>query len=595
LSSTSSSDRSSKNRSATEALASRYRHLFVLPSAPQLILYSGLACLLISFVSKGTGGIFTFALALLVFLLSASAISSALLIIDRKTIATMRRVLAMLMAAQVLWLLIAVVGAAYSWASGSSYPLTNAILFGSFVAAGFEFLVIHGAFQKSAAASFLLALVHPASTVIIIRTPELTKHLDPVAASGGALALVLFVVFPTLLQRRKTSLGHDALSLFQAFMKTWTAGDSGQLEQVIAEHAEEVEVTTKVLRFRTKVGDTYLILPGVHPGPFHPVGSYDLPGVVSRAFGELGPVMTLHRPGGHERNLATRADTGAYASSVAELAKAITSRKEQATLRGPLLAQVGKATISASSFADDLVMTISFAPLGSDDIDTHAEDELAKTASDSGFDLSVVDAHNSIDPDLQSPSTDDPGWKRVFEEVGVSKPKGISIAYSHSNEIGFAGRGDLTENGLGLLMVEAEGRKSALLLADANNSVPDLRARVRAALDSAGYDLIEFCTSDSHNLAARGLTAERGYEALGEATPPEEITGAIVKMADLAASRLSPAEYGSAKMKSKVKVFGSKALGEFAALTQASSTFSKRYFQFATAAWAVLLLASVFL
>jgi putative membrane protein len=595
LSSTSSSDRSSRNRSATEALASRYRHLFVLPSAPQLILYGGLACLLLSLVSKGAGGIFTFSLALLVFLLSASAISSALLIIDRKTIATVRRVLALLMAAQVLWLLVAIVGAACSWSSGSSYPLTNAILFGAFVAAGFEFLVIHGAFERRAAVSFLLALVHPLSTVLIIRTPELTRHFDPVAASGGALALVLLVVFPMLLQRRKTSLGHDALSLFQAFMKTWTAGDSGQLEQVIAEHSEEVEVTTKVLRFRTKVGDTYLVLPGVHPGPFHPVGSYDLPGVVARAFKELGPVMTLHRPGGHERNLATRADTAEYVRNVAELAKSITPREDRAALRGPFLTHVGKATISASSFADDLVMTISFAPLGSDDIDTHAEDELIRTASKSGFDLSVVDAHNSIDPDLQSPSTDDPGWKRAFEEVRASKPKGISIAYSHSSEIGFAGRGDLTENGLGLFMIETEGTKSVLLLADANNSVSSLRAQVHAALDSAGYNLIEFCTSDSHNLAARGLTAERGYEALGEATPPGEIAGAAVKMADLATSRLAPAEYGSAKMKSNVKVFGSRALGEFAILTQTSSTFSRRYFQFATIALVALLLASVFL
>jgi len=594
LSSTSSRERSSKTRTATEALASRYRHLFVLPSTPQLIIYGGIASLLLSLLSKGTGGLFTFGLCLLVFLLSTSAVSGGLLIIERKTIGTFRRVLALMMAAELLWLLIAAIGGAYSWASGSPNPLTNAILFGAFVSTGFEFLVIHGAFQRSASISFMLALIHPVSTVLVVRTPELTQHLDPVAASCGAVATALLVSFPMLLRRRKTSLGHDALSLFQAFMKTWTAGDSGQLEEVIAEHSEEVEVTTKVLRFRTRAGDTYLVLPGVHPGPFHPVGSYDLPGIIARAFKELGPVMTLHRPGGHERNLATQADTSKYVQDVIELAKTITPHKEQAFLRGPLCAHVGKATASSSAFGNDLVMTISFAPLGSDDIDTRYEDELAKSASELGFDLSVVDAHNSINPDLQSPAIDDQGWRRLFEDTKASEARRISVAYSHSSEVGFAGKGDLTENGLGLFMFDAEGTKSVLVLADANNSVSGLKAQLAAALSSAGYGLIEFCTSDSHNLAAKGLTAERGYEALGEATPPSSVAEVSVKMANLAASRLAPAEYGSAKMKSRVRVFGSKALGEFASLTQASSDFSKNYFRLAVTAITALMLASTF-
>jgi len=594
LSLTSSRDRSPEPRSATEALASRYRHLFVLPSAPQLILYGCIACLLLSLLSRGTGGILTFALSLLVFLLSATAISSALLMLERRTIATFRRVLALLMTAELLWLLIAAVGGAYSWASGSPYPLTNAILFGAFVSAGFEFLVIHGVFQRNPSVSFAVALIYPVPTVLIVRAPELTAHMDPVAILCGVVAMALLVAFPLLLRRKKTSLGDDALSLFQAFMKTWAAGDSVHLEEAIAKHSEEIEVTTKILRFRTKFGDTYLVLPGVHPGPFHPVGSYDLPGVIARAFRDTGHVMTLHRPGGHERNLATRADTAEYVQTVAALAKTITSRQEQAFLRGPLYARIGKATVSSSAFADDLIMTISFAPLGSDDIDTHHEDELVKIASESAFDLSVVDAHNSIDPDLQSPMIDDQGWRgliRDTESSGTSKPR---IAYSHSSEIGFAGKGDLTENGLGLFMIEREGTKSALILADANNAVSGLRAQVATALGAAGYDLIEFCTSDSHNLAARGLTAERGYEALGEATPPPLVADATVKMANLAASRLAPAEYGSAKMRSRVRVFGSKALSEFASLTQASSDFSKKYFRLAIIAEIALLLVSVF-
>ena len=240
-----------------------------------------------------------------------------------------------------------------------------------------------------------------------------------------------------------------------------------------------------------------------------------------------------------------------------------------------------------------MIMSVSFAPLGSEDIDTTVEVDLSKPASKSGFDLSLVDAHISIDPRLQSPVTDDPGWKDFFEEARHNEPSPFEAAYCHSSEIGFPGGGDLTENGMGLLMMKRGASKSVLVLADANNSVSGLRAEVAEGLKSAGYDMIEFCTSDSHNLAARGLTAERGYRALGEATSPASIAEATVRMAKLAETKLAPAEYASSKMKSRVNVFGSKALQEFALITQASSKFSVDYFRFAAAAVAVLLLASI--
>jgi putative membrane protein len=552
------------------------------------------ASLVLVLLSRGLGGVLSFIPAFVVYVLSGSAISSALQVVDRKTIATFRRAQALLVGGEALWILIAAMGIVYSWASNSSYPLTNALLFGAFVSAGFEFLVINGAFARSTPLSLVLASIHPASTLIIVRLSELSGHLDPVAASSGVVALAVFVAFPILLEGKKTSLGFDTLGLFQAFMKTWTSGRADELEGVISAHSEEVEVTTKVLRFSTNSGDTFLVLPGVHPGPFYPIGSYDLPGVVSRAFKDLGQVMTLHRPGGHERNLATRADTQTYALAVADLAKSTAVDESRAVLRGPTHARVGNANVSASAFSDDMLMTVSFAPLGSDDIDTGAESELVRPASELGFDLSVVDAHNSIDPNLQSPVAADPGWRDLYVAMKATKPERFSVAYSHSGEVDFSGRGDITENGMGLFLVQ-HGAKSALILADANNSVPDIREEVRKALSSAGYGLIEFCTSDSHNLAARGLTVERGYEALGEATPTSTIAEAVVKMAKLADSRLASASYGSAKMKTRVRVFGSKALEEFAAIMQTASAFSKRYFRFGTAAVTVLWLASVFL
>ncbi|MBI3841042.1 MAG: DUF2070 family protein [Thaumarchaeota archaeon] len=565
----------------------------MLPSAPLLLLYCGLVSLLLSVVVGGKGVPLLFASSFAVFVLSASAVSGALRTADRHSIGNFRRTAAVLLTGEAIWLFFSSLGLAFGRLSGSNPPLANAIVFGALVCAGVEFLVINGAFTGSTILSLLLSGVHPGATLVLMYLNGF-GGMDPTAATLGVLAFIVIAAFIPLLKRRKTSRGHSALSLFRSFMKTWAGGESAELEAIISDHSEEADVTTKVLRFQTKGADTLLVFPGVHPGPFHPIGSYDLPGVVSKAFAGLGNAMTFHRPGGHEKNLATKAETQRFASLAAEFTKSIVTR-EGVQMRGPMRAQIGNASVTSSAFADDLIVTISFAPLGSDDLNAAVEDELARPASIAGFEASIVDSHNSIDHRQVSPDTADSSWELLFEKMKQEETRPFMVAYSHSSELGFPPAEDLTENGVGLLMVESAGMKQVLALADANNAVPRLKGEVAAALEASGFGLLEFCTSDSHNLAARGLTVARGYKALGEETSVESIVKLILEMAKLAEGRLVPVRYGSGQISSKVRVFGSRALEEFADITQASSKFGSRYLRAAAASVGALLLLSLLL
>ena len=544
-------------------------------------------------ISRGVNGVITFVPAFVVAALSSAAISSALFLTDRKTIATFRRVTAVVVAGAVLWLLCTACGLLVGVFGGPSSALTNAFLFGAFACAGFEFLVINGVFTGNTPLSFILAALYPGSTLAIVRLGELLGHLDLLALAFGAAALIIFMSFTLMLRRMKTGQGFDALHHFRAFMKTWAERDSADLEAAILAHSEDAEVTTKILRFATTDGDRFILLPGVHPGPFHPVGSYDLPGMISRAFEGLGPAITLHRPGGHERNLATTTETVRYASEVSGFAKTIATSDAKATLRGPYEARIGKAIVNATAFSDDLVLTISFSPHGSDDLSASVEETISSEGSGAGFDAYVVDAHNSIDLQQETPDLADPGWEELITRVSRGDENRFRCAYSHSKEVGFPPGGDLTENGVSLFMVEVTGTKYVLLLADANNAVPALRAAVAGALQSSGYKLVEFCTSDSHNLAARGLTVARGYHALGEETDVDSIAKLAVDLAKLSESRLSTCAYGSGKVVTKVKIFGAKALDEFAAITQASSRLGRNYLRAAVVSVGALLLLSL--
>ena len=560
-----------------------------------MLLYAAVASFILAFASRGIDGAVSFLFAVVVFILSAVAISSALLLADRRTIADFRRTSAALLAGEVLLVAFVVCGVAFARLTGSPNALNNAFLFGAFVFAGFEFLVIDGVFTQHSWLAVIVAAIYPVTSLVILRFAQFSIRFDLLPVLFGVLAYVSIAAFTLLLRRKKTTGGYSVLSLFRAFMKTWVGGEAGDLEGIIVSHSEEAHVTTKMVRFQTHTGDVFLVLPGVHPGPFHPVGSYDLPGVISRAFKGQGAVMTFHRPGGHERNLATRKETERYAAKTFEYARTISPSAEGASMRGPIYARIGKANVSATAFSNDLLLTVSFAPLGSDDLKAEIEADLSGLASVAGLETSVVDAHNSLEDHQESVDSADPGWRHLFEQMRLTKPTSFKVSYAHSGEFGFGACEDLTEIGIGLIMFETPQRKSVLVLADANNAVSSLRGEVANSLSSLGYELIEFCTSDSHNLAARGLTVSRGYKALGEATPVASLVKLVADIAKLAETRLSQCNYGSGLFSSTVNVFGAKALEEFATITLSTSRLARTYLRIAAISVAALFVFSLVL
>lgn len=581
-------------KSPTESLAARYRHLFALPSARTLGVLLVASSLLVSVAAeRGAVAPWFVAGSLLAALFGPLAVSRCCRALEKDTVANFRRAAATIFAGEVVWLVCVGVGLAASLATGSSRPVENATVFGAFAAAGFEFLVINGVFLGSAPASSLLCAVHPALTLAFLAAFASPGRLDPYAVLAGALALGVCVSFLLALGRRATPGGYRSLDFFRAFMKTWADERPEALERMIGAHATKAEVSTKVMRFGQEGRDLFVVLPGVHPGPFFPIGSYNLPGLLYRSFKGLGPELTLHRPGGHERNLATKEDTEAFAAAIVGLAASISRQGPPAEVRGPVKSVVGGASCAAMAFGEDLLLTVSFAPLGSEDIELGLESSLCALASADGLDLSVVDAHNSIEPERGVVDPADPGWRELFRAVGSAPVSPFRLGYAHSDEVGMHHGSDVAEAGIGLVVFETGGRKHALILADANNAVPALRQEVGEALESAGVSLLELCTSDSHDRAARGVTVGRGYLALGEATQPRELVDGIVKLAELAGTRLAPATYASRSLSSAVNVYGAGALEDFAKLTESSTAFARRYSAFIIVSALALLAISI--
>ncbi len=506
------------------------------------------------------------------------------------SIATLRRVSAMVLSGTLLWLLAVVADLLYALFKSSQNLAT--ITFGAFLVCAFELVVINGAFVEKTRFAGPLSIVHP--TLVFFSSGSLARVSTQVVGAG-AIVVGIALVFIFKLKSISTLTGDSAIHTLQAFLKTWAARNPEELEKVLSRRSLEESLGTKIIKFEDPKKQPVLVLSSVHPGPFFPVGSYNLPELLFEKFSaENMTALTMHRPGGHERNLATRAECLRYAAGTATFAKAVQTRRKPTDMRGPVMAKIDEFSAACMAFGDHALVIVSSSPRSSDDIAYSVEGQLSVLAKESGFDLSLVDAHNSIGSEkVKFEVRSDRHWRELLERLKREEAREFRIGFAHSSELDFTHGPDISDAGLGVLVFDVAKTKWALVLVDSNNAKAELKAEVKKKLEMGGFALVEVCTSDSHNLAARGLMIERGYFALGEATPISDVSSLIAKLAEIAERRLSYHDYGIDEFISNVHILGAKALEDFASLARRASAFSKRFVVMATALTLVLLILAI--
>ncbi len=488
--------------------------------------------------------------------------------------------MAMLLVGNLLWFISSIFGLAYSQFTGNARALAAAVYFGALLTAGFESMILSGAFVWKLVFSLPLGAVHPFILVLALSYLGGTNYvLDARMLGLGILAWAFGPVLILGLLRIRTTKGDRSITLFQAFLKTWVTRNPVELEKTLEKYTERVSVTTRVVKFQLPNQNLLLILPGIHPGPFYPVGSYNLPGLLfERARAMNFTALTLHRPGGHERNLATREASRRYVESIINFADELTSEDPSVSMRGPVRVTVNRTNATGLALNDNMLLFLSSSPSGTDDVDIEVEEKLSLLARDRKLELSVVDAHNSINQEMERIQVaDERPWIELFLLVAGQEKQEFKVGFAHSSEIGSKHGSDLSDAGIGVLVFGKAGSRWALVIADSNNAVSEARKVTERELESAGFKLLEICTSDTHNLAARGLTINRGYFALGESTPMPEIAKAVVELTVLASTRLTSCQYGVGDSTDVLEVLGAESINEFALTAGRSSRFAKLY------------------
>lgn len=485
----------------------------------------------------------------------------------------------------VIWILSSLVGSlARPWL-GTQVAL-NEFIFGAFLVWSFELIVINGVFLRNTARSLIVSAIHPLS----IGAPALYLYPDFRPVELGTIILLVAVVFLLELGKLKTRNGITSLQLLQAFLKTWVTHEPTELERCFLAYAKNEPVRTGILLFKTDRSKVVFILPGIHPGPFSPVGSYNLSELIYRTMHDknVAPVV-LHGVGGHERNSPTNELTSRYAHEIKQFVES-SNTSQKGFIRGPFRSKVGIVNITTFYCGRQMIAMISSAPFISDDLDPATVIEASQAASELGLELSIVDAHNSVDGETQAqPVINKEQWKGIMSATLSLAEKELEFGFAHSSELDFKHGSDISEGGIGVAIFSSDNSKNVLVTVDSNNAVSGLRQKIADSIERMGFGFVELCTSDTHNFAARNLT-RRGYFALGEQTKPEYIVNAIEELVRIAGSRVSSCLLDASAFEAAVPLIGHESLDDFAVLTKKATSLAKRYAMIAIPI-AVLLLA----
>jgi putative membrane protein len=495
-------------------------------------------------------------------------------------VGTFRRLAAISIVSNLVWLALGVIALIVLLVSGSDGKFIALMITGLFFAIAFRAFIFGAAFYGNTFHGLPLSFVQPLLISIPVFLPSfslISGYYIAESLAAGILYLIAIEIYLYFVNKTPLIGGSNPLQLLQAFLDAWTLEEPTKLEGILDSVSSTSKVTTELLSMRAENGSTALIVvPGVHPGPFYPVGSSNLPANIYSALRTASVLpLTVHSISDHELNLPSQSEVKKYTLSLKE-PKTIDSGRQ---MTSPVVKTRGKATVMGIAFGRTNLITITQAPHGMEDLPMRVRREIEDRSRLRGYSLSlVVDTHNSEGP---KPSESECGdiiscTQEVLEELSKSKTHQFRLGFAHSSEIRQPTHRDIGPAGLALLVFESDEDRFCLAIVDANNARLGFREKsFQAFKDKTGATIAELCTSDTHVTAARA-TGAKGYLALGDITSVDEFVSILSSLFALAQGRMEASSFTSESVLSEVKTIGGKILTDFSQLADKTSQTAKR-------------------
>ncbi len=383
---------------------------------------------------------------------------------------------------------------------------------------------------------------------------------------GLGFAILIWIIERPL----RTAFQIRGLAFINAFIAHMTDGSSKGMENFFREIGEEIFVPQVSFFFKREKGkQVILTVPNLHPGPMGEIGGGNLPKIIHDNFEE--EMLVAHGCATHDFNLVSESEINKVIDAIQR------SRRELVYSAGAGRSgrtTVGTVQVLYQRFGDSVLLVTTRSPYRTEDVDF----SIGMTIMAEGHrwfpHVAVIDAHNCM-TDLSSPVLLATLTATEYQKAALGAmeacrtaslfPFRAGVAHHtlpYSREMGF---GDL---GIQVIVIEAEGQRTAYVLIDGNNMTLGVREtllnEVLRIVDNA-----EIMTTDSH--VVNTIT---GKNPVGMNVPVSEVTPYVMRALNAAIENLTPAEAAASTAQcDHIVVFGSNTISELASTVNAMLVF----------------------
>ena len=454
----------------------------------------------------------------------------------------------------VLWLITVVAGIIGSMML-SVEPSLFYIAVGMFIFSSFRIGIMTTTLGVNMKKACVLCFVQPLAMFFALVPINMWSVLYDIQTLGFGIAfLVVAVVWSYVTNRTGLPMIKSTHKLLQAYLQSVSQNDPRDMESIILETSKQSDISTSQIRFSTNddKNDFRMILPDLHPGPFHPVGGSNIPYEIYKTMNSSA--MVLHSISDHSLNLPSQKDVQDY---LQELSKSRVSKKGM-TCTEPVTAQINKAHVVGIRLDETALLFLSLSPHGMEDVPVILKTEIEQMAKNRNFQHAlIVDTHNAMGGEISQEDSQDllTAAKNVLDILITKNNYPLQYGYANSQSMNIQ-TNDLAGGGIGMLCLAFDQKKYFLCWADANNMENGVREEIITHLKNNGCELVEMFTSDTHS-TTMGVRNRNGYHELGSITKSQKLADWCLSIAKQAEENIATGKFEILENNAKVRIMGS--------------------------------------
>lgn len=490
--------------------------------------------------------------------------------------------------ANLLWSAVIGTGLAIDSLSGSHGTLTIYLLEGMLIATAFRLAIFTSVFGAGLIRALGISFVEPIIFTLVLLTPghffdSVNQH--PASLVFGSFFVLWAVVWSILADKAGRPYVLSTFNLLQAFLTAWTEQKGDKMEKIVESRAKCNHIKSDVLRFVSSAPnqrDISVVIPGVHPGPFKPVGGSNLPYELFKFFGRSA--IIVHGASDHSLNIPSKNELEKYLLSFTAAKVTDTA----ATCTEVVQIKKTRFVVTGIAFGEVVLLMLSTSSGGMEDVPAEVSSKIQDHAHYLRFSKAlVVDCHNAMGGPLSAEEQHNLSLcaREALDRIKGSQQHRFSVGYSASlchkknngdlietkNQI--ESREDMGQGGLAVLAIKVNQQTYAIGWADSNNIENHVRDYVLTQLYSRGLNMVEICTSDTHYTS--GKRTKQGYYPLGSMTDVNEILAQFEELTSNSFDDPKECSFSHLSVDSEIKVMGKGQFDDYSRALDKSMNLTK--------------------